>query len=321
MKIAIQQLTDLIDRILVTKYSQADAVRIREIILSAELSGKTSHGIVRLISGNTSMMAANPSAPLEVINKSPIASLIKANSNPGMLVMSYATDEVIGKANSSGVAFVGTVGTTTTSGYLSYYLRKIAKAGLIGLIMARSSPTIAPFGSKRSLLGTNPIGFGFPGEKQDFIFDMGSSVISYGALLKARSMHEDLPEGACLDKDGNPTINPDEAKSILPFDKGYKGAGIALVVEILAGLLVGSGFSDLKPENQWGNLLIAFKPDMFISNSEFKTGLDSLIEYLNANTEGDLPGQRSNREFKQKMDECFVECDENVVGEMEKFLK
>jgi L-2-hydroxycarboxylate dehydrogenase (NAD+) len=319
MKISIPELTALIDKVLLTKYRLDEAMRIREVVLAAELSGKTSHGIGRILGGNTSMMSAKVVAPVELVDKSPISALVKGHENPGMLVLSYATDLAIEKAQKSGVAFVGSNGAHTTSGYLSYYLRKIAKAGLIGIAVARSSPFVAGFGSKTAILGTNPIGFAFPGKDQDFIFDMGTSAISYGALLKARINKEPLPEGVALNAEGNPTTNADEAKILMPFDKGYKGAGLAMVVEILAGIFVGAGFSNLKDEDDWGNLLITVKADLFVEKEEFVNNIKALVDSIAARSEGGLPGQKSAANEKVCRERGWVECDDQIIRQLQEF--
>jgi LDH2 family malate/lactate/ureidoglycolate dehydrogenase len=315
MKISITKLRKSIIDLLTTKYSKENARRICDVILHAELSGRTSHGLIRSTGTNSSVMASIFTENVKIETKNDFTKLIKANENCGILALSIATEEAITTAKHKGFAMIGTSGSHTTSGYLSYYAREMADENLISIIMARSDASIAAFGSKKPMFGTNPIAFGFPGLKGNLIFDMGTSAISFGDIIKAAAAGKQLPEGLCFDSEGNPTTDPKKViddGSILPFDKGYKGSGLAMIVEVLAGLFVGAGFGDER-SNDWGNLIIAFKPDLFITIDQFKANIYNFTKYMKKNASDRLPGKMSYKKYLDNMRAGEIEIDDRFV--------
>jgi LDH2 family malate/lactate/ureidoglycolate dehydrogenase len=315
MIISISKLRKSIINLLSSKYLDEDAEKICDVIMYAELSGRTSHGLIRSTGSDSSIMASFFTEEVEIEKKNEFAKLVKAHDNCGILALSKATEEAIVTAKQKGFAIVGTNGSHTTSGYLSYYSRRLADEGLISIIMARSDQSIAAFGSKKPIFGTNPISFGFPGLKGHLIFDMATSIISFGDVIKAKAAGKKLPEGLCFDSDGNPTTDPLKVikdGSILPFDKGYKGSGLAMIVEILAGMFVGAGFGD-KNTNNWGNLVIAFKPDLFITIDQFKSNIYNFTKYMKKNTDSRLPGKESYKKYLDHMKAGEIEIDDRFV--------
>lgn len=280
MRIKIFELEKLVKNCLRRKYDREDSDLIAEVILFGELSGKTSHGIVRLNTGGSSAMAQDPAGKPKLIHKSNLSCLIDGNGNPGMLIGQLAAGEVIAIARKSGFGVVGTRNTNSSSGCLSYYLEKIAKENLIGIIMAQSPASIAPYGGIQPLFGTNPISFGIPANPRPLIFDMATSAISFGALLKAKVVGQQLPKNVAVDKNGNPTTDPSKAieGATLAFDNSYKGSGLAMMVEILAGLWPGADFGGQNEPGGWGNLFMAFSPNLLLDEGEFKEKTRLLIE-------------------------------------------
>lgn len=280
MKVKIAELERLILSSLRKKYNEADSRLMADVLLFGQLSGKTSHGIVRLFVGNSSILSQTPKRQPEIIVKSKISSIIIGNGNPGMLIGPLAMKEAIRIAKKERVGFVGTKDTHTSSGCLFYYLEKIASENLIGIIMAQSPLSTPVSGGIEPLFGTNPMSFGIPSEPHPFIFDMATSAISFGALLKAKTLGQKIPMNVAIDKYGNSTTDPEEAiqGATLPFDNSYKGAGLAMIVEILSGLWPGADFSGLNEQGGWGNLFIAIHPGLFMNPKEFKEKVHLLIE-------------------------------------------
>jgi ureidoglycolate dehydrogenase (NAD+) len=267
MLVDIKELENLISSSLLKYYGKKSSKLITELIMFGELSGKKSHGIVRLLIGGSSVLAQKPTGKPKIISKTKLSKIINGNKNPAMLVGQIAMVEAIKLAKKNGFGIVGTNNTFSTSGCLSYYLECIAKQDLIGIIMARSPSDIAPFNSKEPLFGTNPIGFAIPSKRQPLIFDMGTSAISWGELIKADSSGETIPKDIALDSKGDYTTTPSEAMkgAILTFDKSYKSSGLSMMVEILSGVLTGASFLDLNEDNQWGNTFLLFQPDLLIT--------------------------------------------------------
>lgn len=282
MKISIQSLEELILASLNNKYSADEAQRICDVILFGELSGKTTHGIVRLLIGNSSVLALSPNGKPRFQKKTPLSTLIQGNGNPGVLVASLAMDEVIRLTKEHGIGIVGTNDTRSSSGSLSYYAENITHNNLVGIIMAQSPPSTPPFGGIEPLFGTNPIAFGIPADPRPIIFDMATAAITFGAILKAATLGQKLPEGVAIDSAGNPTTDPKAAMdgATRPFDNSYKGAGLAMMVEILSGMLPGADFAGLHPQGGWGNLFLAFSPQLLGDVQTFKHNMSKLIDKI-----------------------------------------
>ncbi|MBI5614606.1 Ldh family oxidoreductase [Candidatus Gottesmanbacteria bacterium] len=324
MKIQISDLRQLILSSLRKKYAEEDAQSMTEVLLFGQLSGKTSHGIVRLFVGNSSILSQNPTSKPQITTQSELSSIITGYGNPGMLVGQIAVKEVIQIAKKKGIGLVGTNGTNTSSGCLSYYLEKIALENLIGIIMAQSPPSTPAYGGIEPLFGTNPISFGIPSKPRPLIFDMATSAISFGAMLKAKTLNQKLPDNVAIDKHGNPTTDPEEAMkgATLPFDNSYKGAGLAMMVEILSGLWTGADFSGLNNKGGWGNLFIAFNPKIFMSENEFKDKVSLLLEKMRSSKTktGEkvrIPGERTLDTRDASLKCGWIEIEDHLFQELQ----
>lgn len=329
MKVKVEELRRLVKKTLLKSYSKDEAKRITEIVIFGEMSGKKSHGIVRLMIGGSSMLAQTPTEKPEIISKTKLSKLINGHKNPAMLVGSIAMDEVIQIAEEYGFGIVGTNNTFSTSGCLSYYLEKIANENLIGIIMARSPSDIAPFNSKEPLFGTNPIGFAIPSKPSPLIFDMGTSGISYGALLKANATGEKIPSGVAIGPDGKNTSDPAIAMkgALLTFDNSYKSSGLSMMVEILSGVLTGASFLDInKNDDQWGNTFIAFKPDLLIKLDEFKNKMAKFVKRIKKVETRDgnslrLPGENTLNNRNECLQTGEIKVDEKLYEQLLEITK
>ena len=328
MKIKTTDLEKLILKALKTKYSVQDSKKIAEVIMFGELSGKKSHGLVRLIKGGSSMLAQNPDKPPEIVKKSDLSSLIESHNNPGMLIGYIASEEVIRLANKNGFGLIGTMATSSTSGCLSFYAEKIAKEGLICIIMPQSPPGVAPFNSSEALFGTNPIAFGIPSSPDPFIFDMGTSAISWGALLKADATNSQIEKGVAVDSDGNETTDPKKAMegAVLPFDKSYKSSGLSMIVEILGGMWPLASFAGYNSEGGWGSVFMAMKPDLLQDLDSFRKNSRKLIEKVrNSKTRDGQPVRIPGENTLKNRDMCLKNNEVDVADELiemtEEFIK
>ena len=131
-------------------------------------------------------------------------------------------------------------------GTLSSQVEKLAMQGLIGIMVANTPAAIAPWGGNRPLYGTNPIAFAAPRTGQDpLVIDLSLSVVARGKVMNAKKTGQFIPEGWALDKDGQPTTDPNAALdggTMVPIGEA-KGTALALMVEILAASLTGANTS------------------------------------------------------------------------------
>jgi L-2-hydroxycarboxylate dehydrogenase (NAD+) len=278
MKVKIAQLNDLVIKIISSKnYSKEEAAQIAEVLLYAEMTGKNTQGILKLL-GNEPLQNIKPDYAAKKIKETKLSTLFDGGKNPGILVSKIAAQEVIDKCKENGFGIVGTNNTFSSSGVIGYYAGEIAKNDFIGIVMAGSPGGVAPFGGIDPLFGTNPLAFSFPTNDWPIIFDSATAGITWYGLVRAKALGQKIPEGVAIDNEGNITTDPGKAMdgAILPFDRGYKSSGLSLVVEILTGPMVEAIYPG-NEEGGWGNLFIAIDPDLLTSKEKFKKSSDSLI--------------------------------------------
>lgn len=229
-------------------------------------------------------------------------------------------------AKESGVAVIG-VSKCGHTGTLSYYLRKIAEAGLVGIAMTQSDPMAVPFGGAEVYYGTNPIGFGAPSSTETpLIFDMATTVQAWGKILDARSKGKEIPSDWAVDEKGAPTTDPKSVRGLMPI-AGPKGYGLMMMVDILSGVLlnlpfgkhVSSMYHDLHSGRNLGQLYIILDPARFGNAERFKADITQTMEELNAvkpaegYTSVRYPGQGSNQRY-EKNRVNGVEIPESIVS-------
>lgn len=328
MIISLSELEGLVHKALRKKYDEEDTKLIEDVILFGQLSGKTSHGIVRLFGGIASVLSMNPTGKPELIKKTKLSTIINGNHNSGVLVAALACNEVIKLAKENGFGIVGTKMSFSSSGSLSYYLEKIATEGLIGIIMAQSPQSTPPYGSIQPLFGTNPLSFAIPSTPQPLIFDMATAAITFGDLVKAKALKKSIPPHVAIDEDGNMTTDPTKAMegATLPFGNSYKSAGLAMIVEILSGIWPGAGFVGLNKEDGWGNTFIAYSPELMLSTDEFKRKVSRLIKTVrNAKTkdggEVRIPGERTFQVRDEHLRKGEIDIEEELIRKLRQEAK
>lgn len=325
-KIDISELEDTVRKALSSKYSTSEIDLMLPVIFFGELSNTKSHGIIRVCSTGESILSRNPTGKPKVVIKSKVSKLVESNGNPGMLMGAIACSEVIKLAKQSGIGLIGTKGSTSSSGSLTYYIEKIAKQDLIAVVMARAPADVAPHGGTERLLGTNPIAFGIPSKDKPFLFDMATSAISYGAVARAKALNENLPENVAIDPEGNITRDPSKALegAFLTFDKSYKGFGLSMIVEILAGVFTGANFLDFEVGDGWGNLFIAIDPKILSNPDIFKRNVRKLIERIRNSKSVNkekirIPGENKLRVRDEALKRGWVEVDEKTLTDIKEF--
>lgn len=195
MNIRIADLKAIIIKILTsTYYSKQNAQLITEVLLYAELTGKNTQGILKLL-GTEPIQMVKPKFSPKIIKETKISALIDGGGNPGTLVSQEAIDIAIKKADTYGVGIVGTKNTYSSTGAIGYYALKAAMKDLIGIVMAGSEASVAPYGSIDPIFGTNPMAFGFPTTKEPIIFDMATAAITWYGLVRAKTLGEKIPSG------------------------------------------------------------------------------------------------------------------------------
>ena len=194
-----------------------------------------------------------------------------------------------------------TVGNSYACGSLGYFVEELADRGLVALMFANASPSIAAFGGHIPFFGTNPLAFAVPRQGlPPLLIDQSSSVVAKVAVIDAQQRGVPLPKGWAIDAQGNPTTDADLAMagSLLPIG-GYKGASLALMVDILAAGLSGSNFSFEASSfgdceggpPRTGQCIIAINPALF-GGETFRARVEVLLGAMQSSPEIRIPGER-----------------------------
>ena len=248
-----------------------------DALINAELVGAYGHGLSRLkmYCDRIKKKLINPNPKIKIKKISSSISRIDADNCIGFVAADIAIKTAIHNAKQTGIGMIG-VKNSGHYGLSGYYAEQATKKNLIAMIYTNAPPAIAPHGSLKTLFGTNPICFGAPvGSKIPFILDTSMSVINRGKIRVAARNNKKIPEGVALDKFGKPTSDAKKALSgvQLPI-AGFRGSGLAWMVDILSGVLTGSNhagrvrdpFDDFSGPQNVGHLFIVFKSNLFVKN-------------------------------------------------------
>ncbi|MBR0668887.1 Ldh family oxidoreductase [Roseomonas hellenica] len=294
-----------------------EAATVARHCIGANLAGHDSHGIIQIPGYIDRIKAGHivPGAPWEIVQESPTTTVVDGHWGFGYVANERAMRLTIDKARQVNVAAT-TVFRQGHIGRLASYPLMAAEAGMIGLITAdsgRSPKSVAPFGGREARLGTNPISIAVPSDLDGPLFiDMATSAVAMGKVKLAAARGEAIPQGWVVDSEGALTTDPQKLSggALLPLGgpgEGYKGYGLAVMVEILCGLLTGLGFG-VEPTGRHndGCFMAVFKVDAFRPLAEFRREVGDLARYLKATppSEGSggvlYPGEIEHRRERER---------------------
>jgi len=297
---------------------------LSETIMKAERDGSLSHGLFRLpayVTGLKSKKIDGKARP-EVKKISPSVIKVLGNHALAPMVLKVGIPELVKAAKETGVAILA----ITNSHHMAAMwpeTEAIAEQGLVAFACTSYKPMVAPAGAKKAFFGTNPISFAWPRPgKTPVVYDMATASMAMGEVQVAAREGHKVPVGTGLNKDGNETTDPNEiAKGgvILPFG-GYKGSGIAMMVELLAGALLGESFSYETAEKDnndggppaGGEFILAMSPDK-ISGDDWKNHSDEFFNKMKSMEGVRLPGERRH---KNRLDKGPRKINEELVNKI-----
>ncbi len=268
---------------------EAEIVATHQV--KANLVGHDSHGVIHIREYCERIDKGHivPGAPFVVERETPTTAVINGNWGFGFVVTEKAMRMAIDKAKTQGIAAI-TVHFQSHIGRLGDYPTMAAREGMIGLITADSGAgpkAVVPFGGKARRLGTNPICIGVPSDMEgQVLLDMATSAVAAGKISLARNRGEQVPTGWIVDKDGNPTNDPNDyaaGGAILPVggDQGHKGYGLSFMVEMFSGLLTGLGFGiDPQARHNDGVFISVYQVENFRPLADFKREMKEFAEFV-----------------------------------------
>lgn len=286
--------------------SEEKAKCITKALLKAELDGMPSHGFSRIpfYVAQAKSGKLNANANPKITTPSPATILVDACSGFAFPAIDEGLKEAIPLARKYGIALLG-VKHSHHCGMLGHYVEDVARQGLVCIGFSNTPSAMAPWGGRIASFGTNPLAFGCPREKEGtvldpIVVDMSLSKVARGKIMAAKQRGENLiPEGWALDKNGQPTTNPEEALkgTMVPMGDA-KGATLALMVEILSASLTGSNhafeassfFEAEGPAPNIGQSFILIDPKNM--NPNFSSDLERLLTHILNQPNTRLPGAR-----------------------------
>jgi ureidoglycolate dehydrogenase (NAD+) len=267
-----------------------DAEIEADVLVWANLHGVDSHGVLRIPWYvellDKGVMKARPS--IKVLNETPATLLVDADHALGPVVTTWAMRRVMEKAGEVGIGWC-VVRNVTHQGAMAYYPLLAAQQDMAGIAIVCSPPNMAPYGAKTAGVHNSPIAISVPGNRhRPLTLDMATSIAAGGKLQLARDRGATIPLGWALDRDGNPTTDPNLAATLLPF-AGPKGSGLALMFECLTSLMAGNpllepalqGAAGAKTHRQ-NSVLAAIKIETFTDVAAYKAHVDATVDGLKA---------------------------------------
>ena len=284
-------LRDLVRRIfLAAGADERNADGVAEHLVRANLSGVDTHGVIH-VAGYVDFIRKQlivPTAWPEVIKEGPTSVLVSGNWTFGQVAARSTMEVVIRKAREQGVAVGGLV-QAYHIGRLGHFVEMATPEGLIAMVWGggygAEAPVAVPFGGKGRVLHTNPVAFGFPlSDGNRMMFDFATTAISGVKVRNAHRRKETLPPGCIVDRDGNPSTNPEDffnGGGALPFG-GHKGYALMMAAEYLGRIFTGA--DDFADPNRGGPIMrrqgvtmIAFKADQFQTLASYSKGADEMV--------------------------------------------
>jgi len=325
MKIKIQEIKKMCIEILTKKgLSKNDAQAIFQEYLDSELSGRSCHGFQVFPKFGTKLVDVEK--PAEVIKEGDNFLYIDGKRNLGQIVCNQYIPKLIKKVKDKNIAMMGIY---NMHSYLKpgTYARMAAENDIVAFVFNYGGrKKIAPHGSIDPFFGTNPIAIGLPGEKFPIVVDMATSKIAMMKVKLAAKLDQKLSKGVAIDKNGKPTIDPNEAMegALLPFGS-YKGSALALVVELLTKTMFKIDINDKTKANR-GYLFIFFDPKTFTNLGEFKKDVSKLVNEIKGSRKAKgideifVPGEKSEMTKKENIKKDYLDLEEKIINDIKDLL-
>ena len=266
---------------------EADARLVADTLVQADLWGHQSHGVLRLGWYHERVLngVMKPVTTPEYVIDGGAVAVIEGYDGVGHVLSMLATKEAIKRAKAHGIGAVG-VRNSNHFGTCMYYTLTAAREGCMMFLTTNGGPAMAPWGGMKKIIGTNPWSVATPaGRHAPFVVDIATTGVARGKIYLARQKRQPIPLGWALNAQGAPTTDPQEAIDgiILPMAE-HKGYAIAMMVDVLSGVLTGSGFlsqvhSPYKTaeKSNCGHLFIAVNIEAMQPLAQFNARMEQYI--------------------------------------------
>jgi LDH2 family malate/lactate/ureidoglycolate dehydrogenase len=311
-----------------------EAEIVADNLVEADLRGVESHGVnlVALYCNRLDNGLMQGRTEVRVEHDDATTARLHGGLGLGQIAGVRAMDLAIEKAKASGTAAVG-VRESTHLGALAYYTQRAADAGCCAIAVQNGPTIVPPFGGLSGIFSTNPFSFAAPaGEEFPVVLDMATTAVAGNRVILARKKNQEIPDWWATDAKGNKTTDPHVASlDHLQWFGGYKGFGIAMMVEILSGVLLESSFGRTelteadahgKARVAKGYLFLALDVSRFIPLDRFRSYMDTLIRDVRSCERADgvdriyVPGEIEHLRRAQRLEDG-IPLDDALVSELE----
>ena len=269
------------------RYAQITA----DALTLASLRGVDTHGATNVVRYTESILDGTFKSPqdIKVISESDTTTLLSCDWGLGHPAAHIGMEMAMDKAEKHGIG-MATIRDGHHIGMVAYYAMLALERDMIGIAMTNAGPAVRPALGREAMLGTNPIAFAAPADNEtDFVLDMATSTVASGKIGLARQLGVPIPEGWAVSAEGEPLTKPPEnrgahwAQNPLGNTReqgAHKGYGLAMIVDILCGVLSGGGYSSFIGSGKNMSFAMAINISAFRSVNEFKEMMDEMIRAL-----------------------------------------
>lgn len=266
----------------------ADARLVSDSLVTADLWGHPSHGMLRLPWYVARLRSGVMQAVTreEVLVDAGAVAVLDGHDGVGQVITDRACTDAIARAEQHGVGVVA-VRNSNHFGTAAYWTRRMAEVGCVGILTTNGSPAMAPWGGTLKTVGANPWSVATPGgSNPPVVLDIANTGVARGKIYAAAERGEQIPDTWALDPDGVPTTDPHVAvHGLLAPMGGHKGYGISFIMDVLSGVLTGSSYATdvvgpYVPDQRsgCGHLVLALKVDAVLPDGSFGARIDDLID-------------------------------------------
>jgi LDH2 family malate/lactate/ureidoglycolate dehydrogenase len=310
---------------------EPDAKIITQVLLTTEMRGISTHGFIRIKKYVECLLkeGIKKDGRYELTYDSPVWAAMDGMGGAGIVLSHKAMSLAIEKAKKNGVGIVN-VKNSHHFGAAGYYSGMCAEAGMIGISMSNGDVLVAATGSREKTIGNNPFSYAAPAGKFGMInFDIATSMVSDMKIIALQNEGKQMPDNWIIDKNGNKTQNPAdylEGGVLLPFG-GYKGYGLAMMVEVFAAILSGSGITnevhawntDKSASGNVGHFFMAIDIAKHMPLEIFKERIEKMVDTIKSSkkvsgTDDILyPGELEYTKFKKCRESGMLEISEDCM--------
>ncbi|MCX5837078.1 MAG: Ldh family oxidoreductase [Deltaproteobacteria bacterium] len=338
MKVQADRLKEIAIRILKGLHAaEEEAAVVADALIKAELRGIDTHGVHLLTLLPERVEAGMLQIPtkLSVLKDSGATALLDGGNGLGQAAAHQAMEISIRKAKEFGIGCC-LVRNTNNIGILSFYTLAAAQQKTVGIVMANAAAAMSPWGGTEPFFGTNPLSISVPGEAgaPPVVLDMSSTMVARGKIRRADRLKESIPEGWAFDATGTPTTDPAAAlKGTLMPIGGPKGYGLALMIDVLAGMLSGSQygpeirtFHQLEGPTGVGVFTLAVEIERFMPLGQFTALFRTYLASIKASRKAKgvsriyLPGEIEYEKEQQSLNEG-IEVSPATAGKLNALLE